>query len=313
MILMKIATVQFEEINPFVRFCAKQTFFMESFWAKEEVVNLDHRIYYCQSGEADLLIDGKSHHLKPKTLVLWQAGHRYKCVPTGGERCACFTCNFDFTSSFRTLKTPIAPIRVADFRQGMVLECVRFSDYDPFNQIVYVENFNEGEDIFPRMREIYNADLKYAHFELKTAFCQLLIAVKDATLWGESKNAKSRAGMQIIDFIKAHYRENLSNADVAKAFSYHPNYVSVLIGKETGCSLHNFLIKYRLRKAIGYLNTSTMSIREICEAVNIPDPRYFSRLFKKYYGYCPTEARGKAGANILQALDTEQSPTDFGK
>ena len=84
---------------------------------------------------------------------------------------------------------------------------------------------------------------------------------------------------------------DITNEMLANKFSYHPNYLSKLFFEKTGYSLHNYIIRYRLSRAVKKLMASSETIKEICEYVNIPDQHYFSRIFKKYYGITPQQMR----------------------
>ena len=47
----------------------------------------------------------------------------------------------------------------------------------------------------------------------------------------------------------------------------------------------------RLSKAKDLLNTTSMSVRDICYAIGFENPAHFSRIFKEYYGFSPTYLR----------------------
>jgi transcriptional regulator GlxA family with amidase domain len=57
---------------------------------------------------------------------------------------------------------------------------------------------------------------------------------------------------------------------------------------------HQFLLTQRLEKACDLLVTSFRLVKEIAEAVGLPDVNHFIRAFKKQYGQTPNAYRRQA-------------------
>ncbi|MGJ1411705.1 helix-turn-helix domain-containing protein [Sphingobacterium thalpophilum] len=66
----------------------------------------------------------------------------------------------------------------------------------------------------------------------------------------------------------------------------------------TNLSINNYVKIYRLKKAKELLKTS-MNISEVAYAVGFSERKYFSREFKKQFGYNPSERR-YAGINRVK-------------
>ena len=64
-----------------------------------------------------------------------------------------------------------------------------------------------------------------------------------------------------------------------------------LFKEETGKSLQEYLIEFRLRKACELLRTTSYSIGAVACSVGYADPLYFTRLFHKRVGMSPTVYR----------------------
>ena len=62
-----------------------------------------------------------------------------------------------------------------------------------------------------------------------------------------------------------------------------------LFKRETGESLFQYLVRFRLEKAAGLLLQEDLPVREVAARVGIDDPFYFTRMFKKKYGVSPSE------------------------
>lgn len=57
----------------------------------------------------------------------------------------------------------------------------------------------------------------------------------------------------------------------------------------TDLSITDFINSYKLKKALELLKTSNNSISEVAYSVGFNDPKYFSRIFKKFYGMKPSD------------------------
>ncbi|MGD2034047.1 MAG: two-component regulator propeller domain-containing protein, partial [Bacteroidales bacterium] len=57
----------------------------------------------------------------------------------------------------------------------------------------------------------------------------------------------------------------------------------------TNLSANEFINTYRLKKSVELLSGSTLQISEVAYTTGFNDPKYFSRIFKKYYKQSPSE------------------------
>lgn len=58
-----------------------------------------------------------------------------------------------------------------------------------------------------------------------------------------------------------------------------------------GCSPVDALIRHRLQKAHGMLHDTTRTLQEISHACGFSSVNYFSRQFRRHYGYAPSRAK----------------------
>ncbi len=96
---------------------------------------------------------------------------------------------------------------------------------------------------------------------------------------------------KVTKHIQKYYMKDLGIAQIAYNFGLTPNYLSSLFHKEVGKTFITYLTEIRLKQAIYYMHSGSMSIKEIGEVVGYQNSRHFSRVFKKYYGMTPTEYR----------------------
>lgn len=100
----------------------------------------------------------------------------------------------------------------------------------------------------------------------------------------------------LIGQVKAYLEKNMSDpqvglASTAAAFFVSPGHLGRLMKKETGQTFVEYLTQLRMKRAENLLKTTDLKGYEIGEQVGIPDPHYFSVLFKKTTGRSMNEYR----------------------
>lgn len=94
-----------------------------------------------------------------------------------------------------------------------------------------------------------------------------------------------------IEYIHAHYQEEVSMAEVARQIYRSPEYFSRQFKEEVGENFNTYLTLYRLERAQELLDRTDLRIVEIAERVGYVTPGYFSRIYKKYKGITPEQSR----------------------
>lgn len=77
----------------------------------------------------------------------------------------------------------------------------------------------------------------------------------------------------------------------AKAFGFHPNYLSYYIKKNTGKTFKDIIIDYRMALAASYLHNTDMSVVALAHELGYSNLTFFYEKFKKSYGMSPREYR----------------------
>lgn len=97
---------------------------------------------------------------------------------------------------------------------------------------------------------------------------------------------------KVLNYIQENFQNaSLTNSDIAKKFNYHPYYLGEIIKKETGKTLHQFLIYYRLNMAKSLLKTTQFSINEITWRCGFNSPSHLAKSFINQFGMTPREYR----------------------
>ncbi len=91
-----------------------------------------------------------------------------------------------------------------------------------------------------------------------------------------------------VQFIECNYMKDIHILQIAKHIGIERTYFSKIFKCHTSHSPQEYLLRYRINKAITLMKDKNAKLKEIAVCVGIPDPYYFSRIFKKVSGKSPS-------------------------
>jgi len=96
---------------------------------------------------------------------------------------------------------------------------------------------------------------------------------------------------QIMQYVDAHYTDDLRLTDIAKKFHFAPNYFSTVFKKIAGVPFTKYITDKRMDLAKSMLTSSNLSLQEIVEHVGYNDYFQFNKTFKRETGVAPGQYR----------------------
>lgn len=94
---------------------------------------------------------------------------------------------------------------------------------------------------------------------------------------------------KMLMYIYENYAEAITLEDIAKAADISRSEAGRCFNAYMGCSPIDALIQYRLQMAHQLLNEKVQTLQQISYACGFNSVNYFSRQFKKKYGYAPSQ------------------------
>lgn len=85
----------------------------------------------------------------------------------------------------------------------------------------------------------------------------------------------------------------ISRAELSRKLNYSSDYLNRIMNKYTGMCLHDYGMKFCMKKAAQYLSATDEPIVSIMAKLSFSNRTYFYKLFKEYYGMTPKEYRRK--------------------
>ncbi|MBE5733207.1 MAG: helix-turn-helix transcriptional regulator [Clostridiales bacterium] len=155
-----------------------------------------------------------------------------------------------------------------------------------------VLNSSYNEKVFSALETIKNT--KDCFERIRAEYELLEILVKE----GNKKKKSDTLKTMIETYVCNHYFENIGASEIARNINYSPAQVYKLVKKYFALSPANYINSVRLQKAEQMLVSSDRNVTEISLAVGYDDCAYFSKLFKKSYGYSPQNYRKVALSNF---------------
>ncbi|MFJ7954370.1 AraC family transcriptional regulator [Lysinibacillus sp. NPDC096418] len=209
-------------------------------------------------GEATIQLDNQSLLAKPGKMIYIPYATNIKISVLSKE-------NFSYINIFHQLiKRPLFEMEISnifDEAYKLLIELVRLSKSTESKKLLQ-ENI-QTEKLFTLLQS-QKKDLPICDYTI----------VKD-----------------LIHYINNHYHEDFNLEKLATLANVEKSKISYLFKKYTDKRPINYLIDYRLKIALELLETTDLLICEIAERVGYKDHFYFSRLFKKHIGICPSAVR----------------------
>ena len=94
-----------------------------------------------------------------------------------------------------------------------------------------------------------------------------------------------------VQYISDHYNEKIKLGTIAEKFYISETYFCKIFKKETGKNFLDYLTSLRLEKARNLLEKHNLKVYEVAGMVGYEDARHFSRLYRKFFSYKPSDIR----------------------
>lgn len=104
----------------------------------------------------------------------------------------------------------------------------------------------------------------------------------------KSENEQLTLLQQMIRYIRDHV-DSVTLNELSKHFSYHPNYISALIHRETGKTFKQLVLDERMSRAVILMNNTDLSNEEIAVMLGYSDQSNYYKAFREFYRVSPRE------------------------
>lgn len=112
----------------------------------------------------------------------------------------------------------------------------------------------------------------------------------------EKSNAIPELVKRITLYIQQNYDKEISNTCISKEIGYHSFYLNRIFKQNMGMTVHQAVIREKIRVAKRLLTSTELSIAAVSNEVGFTERSQFCTFFRKYTGSTPTEYRKQVNA-----------------
>lgn len=133
------------------------------------------------------------------------------------------------------------------------------------------------------------------------------------TIIPQKNNNNSLAIMKAIEYITAHYNENIHLDSLANTLGINKTYASQIFSKYLNITFRDALDSIRLKHATSLLKNTQMQISEIAFSCGYESLRTFNRIYKKHFNITPSQFRKNTALNFIadDRIDFPPNPDSF--
>ncbi len=226
-----------------------------------------NKFYYITKGECEMTIRGKTYHAS--------AGQWF-FIPAGVEHS--YTNYHDKVFEKYWIHFDLSPADI--FKNSL--------DF-----FVNADNNTEIKRLFKRYDKIKNSNTLSERVEIKSIILKLIsiymsLSEKE-TMFVRSQSTETLS--DILSYIKDNASKTITNAELSKIAHMHPNHFIRYFKKETGKTPQTYIMTYKMNVAMGLIETTKMPITEIAQSIGFVDSAHFSKAFKQFSSFSPSQYR----------------------
>ncbi|MCD8367767.1 MAG: AraC family transcriptional regulator [Clostridiales bacterium] len=124
-----------------------------------------------------------------------------------------------------------------------------------------------------------------------------------------STHGHSKKVVEILEYISANIRTELSRSSIAEAFHISSSHLSQIFKEEMGISIVQYIQRQRIDLATYYFELGETNISEVASLVGYTDSSYFTRVFRKVTGVSPSACLASLHQKPGQPSNTERKDT----
>ncbi|MEW9700249.1 response regulator [Paenibacillus sp. SI8] len=104
------------------------------------------------------------------------------------------------------------------------------------------------------------------------------------------KTRSSKIAQSAKEYIETSYADpGLQLEQIAQQVFINSSYLRAVFKKEIGMTVTDYVTHVRMQKAKELLGKGNIRLADVAELIGFSDPSYFSKSFKKFFGYSPSE------------------------
>lgn len=286
----KLKELKFSDINPETSYMT-QTFILTNSDNTPVGIDFDHPFSFneivfsiCLKGSARIKIDLKEYQVEQNSIITILPNQIIESLDHSEDFfLELLAYSIDFLTDIPIQKYFDLPRKVAT---NPVL-CMEEEDMQ--NLLRYhsfiIETFNKKKSF------LFEQIMKGLLHSFLMEIVVLYVAYEDKDKTEKVSSRSEEIVTQFLDLLKDHYKLGRSASYYAEKMFITPKYLSSTLRKVTGRSINSWIEEAVVLGAKILLKSTNLTIWQISEELNFPNPSYFGRFFKKNTGITPKKYR----------------------
>jgi two-component system response regulator YesN len=169
----------------------------------------------------------------------------------------------------------------------IIEDAVHYLCLQIFNKWMEIDGFGENADLLSNALQLTK---KAGNFhQLKDSIKQWVLDIKRKI--DNRRKLDSNPTHCAKEWIHQKLGEHITIKQIAEQVYMSPTYFSNYFKAQTGETILDYITKCRMGKAKELLETTDIKVYDISSRLGYQDTKYFSRLFKQWYGQSPSQYR----------------------
>lgn len=239
----------------------------------------EYILYYILSGELFLAENGEEYHLQENDLIILEPSMEHWGTKTSG--CRFLYVHFDWEGIKRD----------ASGADGQAIIVPKYYAAETVQGILRLR------DIAERLTEDFCGTDLYGRQKAACHLQELLLTAASEYAGGLRRRSLPVRGKarqiipELIAYLNQNYAEDISGERIQERFHYHFDYLNRQFKRWTGSTIFVYLNMLRVKRAGQLLATGFYTTEEVARQTGFRDMYYFSRVFKRYTGMTPGQAK----------------------
>ena len=238
-------------------------------WGHENVTKQKHLLVLANSGTFHISVLGKTYEMEPDTVLFIPKNTPYSLHSVGTIQHVVL--HFDIE------------IEDAQLNDG---------HRETSERAFWIPSSIKA-DVFLRSKieraAVPASDNTFLEIERSLALMRALLAMASLN----ESHQESILVKKMKQYLQQHMTERITLEELSRTFGYTKQYLIRIFKRETGRSPIQYLNEQRLFRSTAELLNAEKSIAEVARSCGFDDYNYFSRAFRRQFGFSPREYRKK--------------------
>ena len=251
------------------------------FWTKWHTSTINELVYL-MNGSIKLTYNNQSHIISSGEIALLPAGCLHREEFSDKVNLETFFIHFTWEHQ-KTFFSLVNNVNIKKLSPN-----IRFEVHTIINSLRAITNLRGKNRLLAQAR--LNLLLTIIYCDIKTISGSI-----EQREFAKRQHLVRRAK----SYMNANFYKSISLDDISDYLKVSKFYISRIFKDETNMSLFEYLNDYRMQIALQLLREGRLYISEIAANTGFSDRKYFSKVFKKFYGKSPTQYISSQNASSM--------------